>query len=102
MKLSPAMAVLGIVFYVAVYANKLYALAVAEIVTSNALGKTGKQLLQMFLQSIVLLMAVMGALAGQHFGGVLMAYVFMDVFTILFTIIFMVIAMLNFYKMETI
>ena len=101
MGMPPAMAVLGIVFYVAAYANKLYALAVAEIVTGNALGKMGKQLLQMFLQSITFFMAVMGALAGKQFGGVLMAYVFMDLFLVLFTLIFMVIAMLNFYKMET-
>ncbi len=101
MGMPPVTAGLCIVFYVAAYANKLYALAVAEIVTGNALGKMGKQLLQMFLQSIAFFMAVMGALAGRQLGGVMLAYVFMDLFLVLFTLIFMVIAMLNFYKMET-
>ena len=102
MGLSLPVTVLCVVFYVAVYANKLYALAVAEIVTGNALGKAGKQLFQMFIQSIVLMMAALGAFAGAQLGEVWMAYAFMDVMLILFTIVFMVIAMLNFYKMETV
>lgn len=101
MGLPLPVAALGIIFYVAVYANKLYALAVAEIVTGSALGKTGKQLFQMLIQSIALMMAALGAFAGAQLGGVWMAYAFMDVTLVLITIIFMVIAMLNFYKMET-
>ena len=101
MKMPAAVAVLCIVFYIAAYANKLYALAVAEIVIGNVLGKAGKQFLQMFLQSIAFFMAVMGALAGWRLGGVLAAYVLMDLFLVIFTVVFMAIAMLNFYKMET-
>ncbi len=101
MKLSVPVAALCIIFYMVAYANKLYALAVAEIVVGSTLGKAGRQLFQMFLQGIGLLMAVLGAAAGMQTGGVLAAYVFMDLFLLLFTVIFMVIAMLNFYKMET-
>ena len=95
------MILLDIVVYVALYANKLYALAVAEIVTGSTLGKVGKQMMQMFLQGTTIFMAVMGALAGMAFGGELLACLFMVLFLILVTLIFMLIAMFNFYKMET-
>ncbi len=101
MKLSPAAAVLCVVFYVGVYANKLYALAVAEVIVGSTLGRTGKQLVQMLIQSVVILMAVAGAAAGNMLGTTVLAYVLMDLILFLCTVIFMVIAALNFYRMET-
>lgn len=102
MGIGPLYAVLSIVFYVALSANKLYALAVAEVVTGSTLGNMGRQMFQMLFQSIAIFVAVMGAMAGMVSGDVLMALVMMDVFLVLFTIVFLVIAMLNFYHMEAV
>lgn len=100
MGLSPVTTALSVVFYVALYANKLYALAVAEVVVGNALGRVGKQLLQLLIQSLVIGAAVLGALAGRILGTVEMSCLLMDLALLMFTAVFMVIATLNFYKME--
>lgn len=99
--MSPVLALLTIVFYVVLSSNKLYALAVAEIVAGNVLGTTGKQLLQLFLQGIAIGMAVMGAVFGNMLGGVIVSYILMDLFLILYTGIFMVISALNFDRLES-
>lgn len=101
MGMPPVRALLCILFYVLLSANKLYALAVAYAVTGNTLGQTGRQLLQMFLQGMAIFAAVIGAAAGMTTMGIGAAYLFMDLSLLLFTVIFMVIAMLNFYNMET-
>lgn len=101
MGLSPVTTLLCVLGYTALSANKLYALAVAEIAVGGVLGATGKQLFQMLIQGIVIGAAATGALLGGMAGGVNLAYLIMDVFLLLFTAAFMVIASLNFYKLET-
>ncbi len=100
MGMSPLIVVLSILFYAILSANKLYALAVAEAVVGGTLGRTGKQIFQLFLQGIVIMMAVTGGILGMNLGGIRLAYVMMDVFMALATIVFMVIATLNFCKLE--
>ena len=101
MRMSPLTAVLCVAFYVILNANKLYALAVAEAVTGNVLGRVGKQLFQLFIQGIVIGFAFLGALVGVLVGGLNLAYILMNVFLLLATLLFMLAAALNFYKMET-
>lgn len=101
MHMSPAVAVLCILAYVALSANKLYVLAVAEAAVGDTFGVMGRQLFQMLFQGIAITMAVVGAILGMAMGGVLEAYILMDVLLILYTAIFMVIAAVNFYNMET-
>lgn len=81
--------------------NKLYALAVAELVVGGILGTVGKQLFQVFVQCFVIMAAVLGAVLGAMTGGTVLAYCMMDVALILITVIFMVISALNFYRLET-
>ncbi len=100
MGMSPVATFFCVAAYVALSANKLYALAVAEIAVGRSLGTVGKQLFQMLLQGIVITAAVMGAALGMSLGGVNLAYLLLNVFLLLFTAAFMVIAALNFYKME--
>lgn len=102
MGMSPITTVLCILAYAALSANKLYALAVAEIVVGGIMGTFGKQIFQMLIQGVVITAAVLGAVMGAMAGGITLAYLIMDVFMILFTLIFMIIASLNFYKMETV
>ncbi|MCM1057095.1 MAG: putative ABC exporter domain-containing protein [Firmicutes bacterium] len=101
MGMSPVTAVFCVIACAVLSSNKLYALAVAEIAVGGTLGTVGKQLFQLFIQSLVIMAAVMGAVLGAMLGGVVLAYCIMDIFLILFTAVFMVIAALNFYKMET-
>lgn len=101
MKMPPLTAALCVVFYVTLSANKLYALAVAEALVGNVLGRTGKQLFQLFLQGIVIGFAFLGAVLGMLVGGLNLAYVMMILFLAAATALFMLAATLNFYKMET-
>ena len=100
MGMTPVTTVLCIVFYTALSANKLYALAVAEAVCGNTLGTMGKQFLQMLIQGTAIGMAILGGILGMAVGGVLTAYLLMDFFLVMYTLIFMVTAALNFYNME--
>ncbi len=99
--LSPAEALLTILFYMALSGGKLYSLAVAQVVAGSSIGNTGRQLIQMLLLCIAIFVSVMGAILGMSVGGVLLALGIMDLFLILFTAIYMVIATLNFYNIET-
>lgn len=101
MGMDPLITVLCILFYAILSANKLYALAVAEAVVGGTLGRTGKQMFQLFIQGIVIMMAVVGGILGMGLGGIVLSYVMMDVFLALATVVFMVIATLNFYKLES-
>lgn len=98
---APGAALLCILFFVLLSANKLYSLAVAEAAVGSTLGRTGKQLLQMLFQGAAIMAAVAGAWGGMATGGIMAAYVLMDLCLGLVTLIFMIIAMVNFYKMET-
>lgn len=101
MGMSPALVLLTILGYVALSANKLYALAVAEIVAGNTFGTVGRQIFQMLMQGLVIMVAALGAIPGMSAGGLPMAYLMMDVVLLLFTAAFMVIASLNFDKLES-
>ena len=101
MGMSPITAALCVVFYVVLSANKLYALAVAEALTGNILGRVGRQLFQLFIQGIVIGFAFLGAFVGFLAGGLNLAYFLMIVFLTLATVLFMLAAALNFYKLET-
>lgn len=101
MEMHPLTALLCVLAYALLSANKLYALAVAEIVSGEALGTVGKQLFQLLIQGIVITVAILGAVLGAMISGIMLAYLIMDVFLLLFTAAFMVIASLNFYRMET-
>lgn len=87
MNLSPGGAVLCVVFYAGLYANKLYALAVSEVAVGSTFGRTGKQLVQMLIQSVVILMAVAGAVAGNKLGTTMSAYALMALMLFLCTAI---------------
>ena len=101
MKLPPLITVLCILFYIVLSANKLYALAVAEAAVGSVLGTVGKQMFQLFIQGIVITVAILGAFLGYRVGGLTLSYVLMDVLMMLATFIFMVLATLNFDHLET-
>ncbi len=102
MKLDPAVALLCLVFYMLLAANKLYALAVAEAAMGGTLGKVGKQFFQLFAQGLAIMAAVLGGALGMAAGGIVLAYVLLDVLLALVTFVFMVLSVLNFYRMETV
>ena len=101
LRFPPEITVLCILAYVAVAGNKIYACAVAQAAVGNTLGQTGKQWLQMLLQSLAIGAAVIGAALGMAVSGVIRAFLLMDVIMVLSTGIYMVIAMLNFDMMQT-
>ena len=96
MDMPLSIAILCILGYVLIMANRLYAAAVAEAALADSLGQTAKQLLLMLFQGIAITVAVMGVILGMQVGGVLLGFVLLDLFLLLVTSIFMVIATLNF------
>ena len=96
MRMPFSIAVLCVLSYVLIMANRIYATAVAEAALADSLGRTAKQLLQMLFQGIAITMAVMGAILGVQVGGNLLGFVLLNLFLLLVTLIFMVIAALNF------
>lgn len=101
MGMSPVTALLCVIACSVLSANKLYALAVAEIAVGGVLGAVGKQFFQLFIQGFVIGGAVLGAVLGNMMGGLIPAYGMMVLVLLLFTAGFMIIAALNFYKLET-
>lgn len=100
MGMPPVTAALCVIACALFSANKLYALAVAEIAVGGTLGTMGKQLFQLFIQGFVISGTVLGAVLGNMMGGTTLAYGMMALVLLVFTGAFMVIATLNFYKME--
>lgn len=98
--MPPVTVMLSILFYVILNANKLYALAVAEVAVGNVLGRYGKQMFQLFIQMLAAgTTAVCGIVSYAAFG-IDIAYLLMNVILALVTVIFMIIAALNFNRME--
>lgn len=100
MKMSPLTAVLCILFYVSMSACKLYILAVAQALVGNVLGRTGRQLFQMFLLGIAISVAALGVVAGMIYGSMDLAYFLMIVLLVVETAGFMAVATVNFHRME--
>lgn len=96
----PVITVLCILSYLLVAGNKIYARAVARAAMGDSLGVTGQQLFQLFLQSIAIIVTVIGAVMGITAGGAVLGFLLMDVFMALMTVIYMVIAMLNFDRIQ--
>ena len=80
--------------------NRLYAYTVGEIAVGNVLGNFGKQMFQMLLQMIVLMLGVGGAFLGYFLGGVTLAFLLMAFAFLMADAIFMVLSTLNFFRLE--
>lgn len=67
LRISPAIAILTILFYVTLNANKLYTGMLSDALLGNRLGTTGKTILRMFMQGITLTISVIAAIVGFFF-----------------------------------
>lgn len=98
--MSPLNILLCIIVCTAMASSRLYTYTVGEIVVGNVLGNFGRQMFQMFLMSIVLLLGVGGAFLGYFMGGVTLAFVLMAFAFLTADAVFMVLSTLNFYRLE--
>ena len=98
--MSPLATLLCIVTCTAMASNRLYAYTVGEIAVGNVLGNFGKQMFQMLLQMIVLMLGVGGAFLGYFLGGVTLAFLLMAFAFLMADAIFMVLSTLNFFRLE--
>lgn len=64
MKLNPVMAVLTVLFYVSLNANKLYIGMLANTIIGQTLGETGKSLVRILIQCIIIVFTVVAAVLG--------------------------------------
>ncbi len=102
MKMSPLTTILCIVLYVALSASRLYTLAVTEALLGNVLGNVGRQLVQLLIQGFVIIIPILGAVAGYVLMNLDMAYILMTLLLLAITLFLMLIASKCFYRMETV
>lgn len=100
MKLSPVTAVLTILLYICLNANKLYLNMLSEALLGNVLGNTGKTLLRSLFQGIVMMAAILMAAVCGVFLGVDAGFIGMILMTLALTIGIAIGAATAFDKME--
>lgn len=100
--LSPVQAVLTVILYVCLMANKLYYYMVADAIIGKTLGNTGRSLVKLLLQGLAIGIAVTAAAIGVFVMGITMGFVIMILATALLTLAGMGIAAGMFEKMEVI
>lgn len=100
LKISPVIAILTILFYVTLNANKLYTGMLSDALLGNRLGATGKTMLRMFMQGIILAISVIAAVIGFFFSTEL-GFVVMIAVTAVLTLAGALGASVSFDKMET-
>lgn len=67
LRISPVIAMLTILFFVTLNANKLYTGMLSDALLGNRLGTTGKTIFRMFMQGVILAISVIAAAAGFFF-----------------------------------
>ena len=100
LKLNPLTAVLTILLYICLNANKLYLNILSEALLGNVLGNTGKTLLRSLFQGLVMLAAIIMAAVCGILIGVNAGFVGMIIMTVALTIGIAVGAATAFDKME--
>jgi len=69
LKLNALQIVLTILVYICLNANKLYMNMLADVLAGHILGNTGRMLVKIFVQGLVMVVAILGAVfAGGAFG----------------------------------
>lgn len=100
LKLNPLTAVLTILLYICLNANKLYLNILSEALLGNVLGNTGKTLLRSLFQGLVMLAAIIMAAVCGILIGVNAGFAGMIIMTVALTIGIAVGAATAFDKME--
>lgn len=101
LKLDPLIAVLTVLLYVCLIANKLYLNVLSEAILGNVLGNTGKTLLRMLFQGIAIVIAIyLAVICGMIFG-VTTGFAAMIIATVVLTIAVAVGASTAFDRMES-
>ncbi len=102
LKITFLQAVLCILVYICLQANKLYITVMAEFLIGSVLGNMGKQLFKMFVFSFIFGLAIAGAIACNVLISVASGFLCMIVILLIETIGCMYVAANIFEKMESI
>lgn len=100
MKLTPLQAILIILLYVCLMANKLYYYMLADMLVGKVLGSVGRSLVKMFLQFLAIGVGAVAALIGGFLLGIEAGFVIMIAATLIFTLLGALGAATSFEKME--
>lgn len=98
--ISPLMAVLTILVYVCLQANRLYYGMLADAIIGNVLGSTGRTLVKMLLQMIALSIAIVPTVAAGILVGVEMGFFVLIIVMGALTFAGAAIASVSFKRME--
>ena len=99
-QISPVIAVLTVLLYMCLMANRLYYGMLADTVIGKNLGSTGRSLIKMFLQGIAMVIAMIAAAVGYVVWGLEAGFFLMILFMALLTFAGAAVAALSFVKME--
>lgn len=100
--LSPILAALFVLLYVCLMANKLYYFMLADLIIGQTLGTVGRSVVKVFLQGIVIGIAVMAAVIGGMLLGIEAGFATMILVTLVLTFLGALIAATSFSKMEVV
>lgn len=100
MGLTPLQAILIILLYVCLMANKLYYYMLADVLIGNTLGNVGRSLVKMLLQGIAIGIGAMAAVVGGIFLGIEAGFAIMILVMLIFTLLGALGAATAFDKME--
>ena len=98
--LGPVMAVLTILLYVCLQANRLYYNMLADALVGKTLGNTGRSLIRFLFQGIVMSIAIVPAVIGGIFFGVEAGFFLMIAVMALLTFAGAAAASVSFMRME--
>lgn len=92
--------ILSALIYVCLQANKLYIEVLAHALIGDSLGRIGKQFFKMFVQGIVIGIAIASAAVGTVTIGTEVGYIMFLVFTVMATALIFLLAAKVYHKME--
>lgn len=101
LRLTVFQALLTILIYVCIQACKLYLNIVCEAYLGKVLGIVGKQFFKLFLNGIIITIAVFGGVIGGILGGVELAFVLMIAVVTGLTLVLALIGAQSFERMES-
>lgn len=100
MRASPVMAVLYVMIYVSLQANKLYLNVLAEVLLGNILGNLGKQIFRMAMFALFIGIAAIVGVIGTFIVSMEVGFLFIIVFCLVETLAIAIGGSMAFTKME--
>ena len=99
---SPGMILMTVLIYTVLQANKMYTRVVAQCMVGDFLGKTGQDIIRMFIQMFIIGIGIMAAVAAGILIHVNLVFPIILIYSIIVTVVMGALASVRFETMEQI